>query len=97
MMPRRLVEAEKYLVESGDSIANGPDNDAAIELVQNLKELGCKVRAELEKSFNQEDFNGTLFITLPKQITAELIVLIAGSRPDEVSEDEENLLRVWWD
>lgn len=87
------VEALEFLEESGSDLANGYDNAGAIELVEELQELGCKVFAEL----NDDEFDASLFVHLPEKITSDVVVAIAHFRPDEISEEEPGVLRLWWD
>ena len=87
------VEALEFLEESGADLANGYDNDGAIKLVEELQELGCKVFAELD----DDEFYAVLFVHLPEKITSDVVVAIAHFHPDEVSEEEPNVLRLWWD
>lgn len=98
MRNTKYVDALPFLTESGEYLANGPDNEAAIQLVTELTELGCTVSAELDVDYNEEEhFDACLFVKLPKEIQPELIVLIVGSRPNEISEEEDGVLRLWWD
>lgn len=94
----KYVDALSFLSESGEYLANGPSNEAAIQLVTDLMEFGCTVLAELDVDYNEEErFDACLFVRLPKEIRPELIVTIVGSRPDEISEEEDGVLRLWWD
>lgn len=94
----KYVDALSFLSESGEYLANGPDNRTAIRLVTDLIEFGCTVSAELDVDYNEEErFDSCLFVKLPKDVQPELIVTIVRSRPDEISEEENGLLRLWWD
>lgn len=94
----RYVDALSFLNDSGEYLANGPDNQTAIQLVTDLTEYGCTVTAELDTDYNDEEhFDAVLFVKLPKEVEPELIVTIVRSRPNEISEEEEGVLRLWWD
>ena len=97
----KYVEALPYLEKSGNGLMNGPNNEGAILLVEELEDLGCKVKVELEDDSDEDDdddgFDAVLFVTLPSNIDPEIIVLIARAHPDETSEEEPGVLRLWWD
>lgn len=94
------VEAHDFLEKSRECLANGYDNEGALNLVEEFQELGCKVFAEVYDVGDEDEdleFDAVLFVHLPKKVTADIVVAIALSRADEVSEEEPGVLRLWWD
>lgn|SRR6185436_7609160 len=93
-------EALQYLKESGSHFANGPDNDMAIEFVETLYDLGAKqINVALYEDFyeNEEIFDAELFLFLPPTISIEVMMEIVCMRPDEISQEEDGSIRLWWD
>ena len=98
----KFFQFEKFFEKIEDTNAqfsNGPlisfNELRLIKDDYNVKEIYI----EVDYDYNNEiDFNQlTLWIELPKKITSNLLVEICNMKPDEISEDYDNFLRLWWD
>ncbi len=94
-------EALEYLKNNPyANFANGPSNDEAIKLVQSFYDLGAnRVTTSLcEDSWSENlEFAQELYLYLPKQISLDLMMEIVLSRPDEISQEDDGSIRLWWD
>lgn len=95
----KFVEAKSYLEESGEGLANGPDNNEALSIINELELFGCKVFARLFALDYDCDpyFDAELYVKMPETITVELVVLLGSLHADEISQEENGLIRLWWD
>lgn len=87
------------------SMNTGNDNDYWNHAYDDLIKLGCtSVRVSnigndsLEEYGTENiDYADTLWIVLPEKIPPSLIACICMLRPDDVSEESENVIKLWWD
>lgn len=108
-MKTKYVEITECFEEFGSGFANGPQGDDAEILMQEFKNLGCRVYGVVtNRTGNEQDseedcdpnkweFGAEIHVALPDVISPALIVTIASAKPDEISEEEPGLLRLWWD
>lgn len=92
---KKYVNAIQFLEDTEFDFANGPSNGGAIDFIEDVEGLGCKCFCVPDK--NKEYFGAELFIKLPEVISTDLLVLICCMKPDEISEEDDGLLRLWWD
>ncbi len=95
------VEAFSFFEDPNKGLCENYPSDDVLELLQSLKDVGIKhIDVEIEDDGDLVGnliSNGTLYLTLPKYILPELLVRIGHIRPDEISEEEDGTIRIWWD
>ena len=102
------TDALSYLKDNEYSFANGPDVDQIIELLEFLKERGvekCFIGIDENDIWDSDDVeifpSAELFIYFPKNVPTqsmiEILVEIAHLRPNEISQENDDSVRLWWD
>lgn len=101
-------DALEYLKNNEYSFANGPDVDIIIEFLEFLKNIGvekCTVGLDKILDFDEDEMKtfptAELWIHFPDVVPTEFMIStmieIGYLRPNEIDQEEDGSLRLWWD
>lgn len=101
-------DALNYLKNNEYSFANGPNVDTVVEFLEFLKIIGiekCTVGVDENEIWDSDEVEtfptAELWIYFPDVVPTEFMIAvmveIGHLHPDEIDQEEDGSLRLWWD